>query len=499
MSTLKHTTSPPPEDSSEDEKKCDPVKEGLKYFEKNCNAFHDTRNIVYISISDKPGSQTFPLKAEAFEHYLRQRFYTDHDRLLSEKDFQIIESILVARAMANTKTEEICCRVGESGGNVYLDLANKDRQVIEVTKDGFRIVKNAPLHFLRPSGMEALPIPTKTKYSLQKLLRSLFRSLQERDLLIIAAFLLGCLRPRGPFPILQFIGAQGSAKSTNSRMIKRCIDPSFADSRSLPKDERDFAIAAQNNWLLCFDNVSSIPKWMSDSFCRLSTGGAVSIRKLYSNSEECLFSAKRPAILGGIVDPIERGDLKDRTLVIFLSAISPEQRQTEEKLWADFDGYHSAILGALLNCVSTGLRNLEKVETKELPRMADWYRFLKAAEPAMGFRDGLLAEVLKEGRALAAEAVLESSPVADILLDFMSTTESLEGSATELWIILRNHVREQLYFDQRRWPASPRQLSNELRRLEPDLQQHGVRITFSRSGERRIISITQMEVKECEK
>ena len=197
---------------------------------------------------------------------------------------------LVARAMANTKTEEICCRVGESGGNVYLDLANKDRQVIEVTKDGFRIVKNAPLHFLRPSGMEGLPIPTKTKYSLQKLLRSLFRSLQERDLLIIAAFLLGCLRPRGPFPILQFIGAQGSAKSTNSRMIKRCIDPSFADSRSLPKDERDFAIAAQNNWLLCFDNVSSIPKWMSDSFCRLSTGGAVSIRKLYSNSEEFLFS-----------------------------------------------------------------------------------------------------------------------------------------------------------------------------------------------------------------
>lgn len=67
------------------------------------------------------------------------------------------------------------------------------------------------------------------------------------------------------------------------------------------------------------------------------------------------------------MDPIERGDLKDRTLVICLSAISPEQRQTEEKLWADFDGYHSAILGALLNCVSTGLRNLEKVETKELP------------------------------------------------------------------------------------------------------------------------------------
>lgn len=441
-----------------------------------------------------PGCQTLPLKAEAFEHYLRQRFYIDHDRLLSEKDFQIIESILIARAMANNNPEEVCCRVGEACGDIYLDLANSDRHVVEVTKEGFHIVQNAPVHFLRPSGIEPLCIPKKSQYTLKQLLHSLFRSLQERDLLIIAAFLLGCLRPRGPFPVLQFIGAQGSAKSTCSRMIKRLVDPSFADSRSLPKDERDMAIAAHNNWLLCFDNVSSIPKWMSDSLCRLSTGGAVSIRKLYSNSDEFLFRAKRPVILGGIVDPIERGDLKDRTLVIFLSAIPPEQRQTEEKLWADFYGYHPAILGALLNCVSTGLRNLDAVKTKELPRMADWFRFLKAAEPAMGFEDGLLEEILKEGRALAADAVLESSPVAEILLDYIDAHEGVEGSATELWTILRNHVSDQLYFDQRRWPPSPRALSNELRRLEPDLRQHGVEVAFSRCGKVRKISITRREV-----
>jgi hypothetical protein len=155
-------------------------------------------------------------------------------------------------------------------------------------------------------------------------------------------------------------------------MIKRLIDPNAADNRSLPQNERDLAIAAQNGWVLSFDNVSDIPGWLSDALCRLSTGGGFATRKLYSDADEFLCYCQRPIILNGIGDPIERRDLKDRTLTVHLPAISPEQRQTEEQLWSRFNELHGGVLWLILRCVATAMKNVSTVEVQQLPRLADW-------------------------------------------------------------------------------------------------------------------------------
>jgi hypothetical protein len=42
------------------------------------------------------------------------------------------------------------------------------------------------------------------------------------------------------------------------------IDPSMAPVRALPRDERELFIAASNGHVLAFDNVSSLPPWLSD-------------------------------------------------------------------------------------------------------------------------------------------------------------------------------------------------------------------------------------------
>ena len=51
------------------------------------------------------------------------------------------------------------------------------------------------------------------------------------------------------------------------------MDPNSAPLRALPREERDLFIAAMNAHLLAFDNVSHIPPWLADAFCRLATGG----------------------------------------------------------------------------------------------------------------------------------------------------------------------------------------------------------------------------------
>ena len=44
-------------------------------------------------------------------------------------------------------------------------------------------------------------------------------------------------------------------------------------------------VTAVNGWLLAYDNISSIPNWLSDSLCRLVYGGGFAGRALFSNQE----------------------------------------------------------------------------------------------------------------------------------------------------------------------------------------------------------------------
>jgi hypothetical protein len=102
----------------------------------------------------------------------------------------------------------------------------------------------------------------------------------------------------------------------------------------LPREDRDLFIAASNGHVLAFDNVSGLPAWISDTLCRLATGGGFAVRQLYSDQDEVLFDAARPVILNGIEDIVTRPDLADRALFLTLEPIAEERRRPEQELWA---------------------------------------------------------------------------------------------------------------------------------------------------------------------
>ena len=110
--------------------------------------------------------------------------------------------------------------------------------------------------------------------------------------------------------MLVLSGEQGSAKSTFSGILRALVDPNTAPLRALPREDRDLFIAATNGHVLAFDNVSGLPAWLSDTLCRLATGGGFAVRQLYTDQDEVLFDATRPMILNGIedfVDPARSG------------------------------------------------------------------------------------------------------------------------------------------------------------------------------------------------
>lgn len=149
--------------------------------------------------------------------------------------------------------------------------------------------------------------------------------------MLIAAWLLSALGPPGPYPALVLVGEQGTAKSMAARLLRSLVDPNSAPLRSLPREERDLFVAANNGWTICFDNVSKMPDWLSDALCRLATGGGFAVRELYSDSNEVLFNAQRPVILNGIDDVAGRPDLLDRAMVLALQPI-PEEEATRGRV-----------------------------------------------------------------------------------------------------------------------------------------------------------------------
>jgi len=138
------------------------------------------------------------------------------------------------------------------------------------------VIDNPPIRFRRAAGMQALPMPVSGG-SIETL-RWLLNVKTDADFVLVIAWALACLLNRGPYPVIVLSGEQGSAKSTFLAILRALLDPNAAPLRALPREDRDLFIAASNSHVLAFDNVSSLPAWISDTLCRLATGGGFAFR-----------------------------------------------------------------------------------------------------------------------------------------------------------------------------------------------------------------------------
>src|SRR5262249_17026526 len=151
-------------------------------------------------------------------------------------------------------------------------------------------------------------------------------------------------------------------------------DPNTGPLRRPPSSDHNLMIAANNGWIVGFDNMSYVTRELSDALCCLATGGSYATRTLYTDDDETIIAAENPILLNGIEDIGTRSDLLDRCLIVELPRIEPKHRRPKDTFWTEFDKARPRILGALLDAVSAALRNLPAVKrsTTEWPRMADF-------------------------------------------------------------------------------------------------------------------------------
>ena len=453
---------------------------------RDAELFHTEDFKPFATITVGNHRETWPLESRGFRDYIARLFYDAQDSAPSAQALQEALGVLQGFARFKGETREVHTRLAGHEDVIYLDLCDEDWSVVRITRDGWEVVNDSPVKFRRTRGM--LPLPEPVRGGSLSLLRSLV-NVADSDWPLVAAWLVSTCRPDSPCPVLALHGEQGSAKSTLARMLRATIDPNKAPLRSEPREERDLMIAATNARLIALDNLSRIPSWLSDSLCRLATGGGFATRELYANDEEVLFDAMRPVLLNGIEELATRGDLLDRAIVLNLPTIPEDRRRSEAEIWRDFEEARPTILGAILNAVSYALRNLDSVRLEKLPRMADFALWATAAESALGLAPGAFMAAYTGNREAANDLALEASPVASAIIAFVERERLWTGTATELLKGL-NAIAGDEAQKQQGWPKRGNSLSGILKRLAPNLRTAGVNFSrLSRSdtkGSRKI-------------
>ncbi|MBT6202887.1 MAG: hypothetical protein HOI34_04215 [Rhodospirillaceae bacterium] len=443
--------------------------------------FHAPDGTAFADVIINDHRETWPARTKGFKRWLARRFFEETGGAPSSEALHSALNVVEAKAHFDGPERPVFVRVGGLNGRLYLDLGDESWRAVEIDTDGWRVIDNPPVRFRRASGVKPLPVPVAG--GSVEMLRSFLNVHSDDDFVLVVAWALAVLRNHGPYPVIVLSGEQGSAKSTFSAILRALLDPNTAPLRALPREDRDLFIAASNGHVLTFDNVSGLPHWISDTLCRLATGGGFAVRQLYSDQDEVLFDAARPVVLNGIEDIVTRPDLADRAIFLTLEPIPEERRRPEKEIWAAFDKVRPQILGALLDAVSVGLQRLPETRLEKLPRMADFALWATACETSI-WDDGAFWKAYTGNRDEAIDNVIDADPVGSAIRSLMDARTVWTGTASDLLDALAAEVGEKVA-KTKTWPSSARGLSGRLRRVTTFLRKIGIEITFNKEGRAR--------------
>ncbi len=457
--------------------------------------FHTPDREAFGTVSVNSHKETFPIKSRAFRDWLTLQHWNQESAMPSSQAVQDVVYGLSGQARFEGKTKGVHLRVAEFDGALYLDLGNDHWDAVKMTADGWSVTNDPRVKFRRTAGTLPLPKPEKGG-DISELKQ--FANVSENDWPLALAWLTANFRPNKPFPVLVLHGEQGSGKSTTAKVLRLLIDPNKSPLRSSPKDERDLMIAANNSWVISLDNLSSMSVALSDSLCRLSTGGGFATRELFSDGEEVLLSLTRPVILNGIDEVINRSDLLDRAILLHLPRLTT--RFDETTFWLEFENARPRLLGALLDAVCVALARIEGTTALareggiELPRLADFTLWGVAAEIGLGLPEGQFLAHYKGNREGVHDLALDCDPFAEKILEFMRYKTVWTGLPSELFDEVLRITAHNLS-NSRGFPKSAQSIGKRLSLLAPNLREHGTEyIAPDRSRRQRTLTLRRIKV-----
>ena len=463
------TTIPPPsvqDDDDADEGKRSQTDQLVSFAKGRFTLLHDEAGDTYAR--DRQTGELLRLGRQ-FKNRIVSEFYKATEFAVRDNAWREALGTLQALARFEGEAVPVHLRAAGSEGLYYLDLCQPgNSRAVEITATGYRVIDAPPVLFVRGEAMQKLPDP-RAGGGFAPLWK--IANVPPAQRLLVLAWLVDCLRPDSPFPVLELYGEQGSAKSTTAEALRKLIDPNASNLRGAPKNCEDIFVGAVHSHFVSFENISHLPGPMQDALCVLATGGGFAKRTLYSDSDETILNVRRPVILNGISTSVTQQDLADRSVSIECPVI--EDRQSATQLWRDFDEAMPGVLGALLDLAARAMAILPsmRIPADQRPRMLDYALLGMAVSEAHGETAEAFLEQYKAARAETVSRALDASPVATALIELVEDDPAgIEASVKEVLRRLEGYKPT----GAEAWPRTPKGLGDALRRAAPALRQMGI-------------------------
>ena len=459
----------------------------------SADLFHDALRVAYVGIPTRQGGViNVAIGSERSNQFLQELYFRATRRALPMRDLELFAELMKARATFEGEAFPVFIRVGGGEEIVCHDLGGDDGAVIEINAQGYSVKFRPEIKMIRSQGMRKLPRPRPGDAPYSGLIKfKRLIGLDETSWGLVLAFLLGALRPEGPYPVLAVEGEQGAGKSFRCELCKRVIDPTMPMRSSLPQNAEDLMIIATHQHMIIFDNLSGVKNDMSDALAALSTKAGFQTRKLYTNNEVHTIEIARPFALNGIGEYIHRPDLMDRAIPLRLEAMPEGARRTEQEMRREFEALLPELLHDLYTAVAHALANLASTPIPTQIRMADAAHWFVAAERGVGLPPGTIIAAL-EAAQNATQSDLATQDSLFPELERLLRSVDFDGRPADLLRRLQDSSNSRTNRD-RFFPSTAAQLSTKLRRLRAALAKAGIIVEFPErtwEGRRVIVRLT---------
>jgi len=438
--------------------------------------FVDEEGNAYARIKSDSHHETWMLGSKGFNEWIAAAMYRTAELLPKAEAIKDATNSLSGLAKYGNSDEKrkVYLRAGVTEAGAYvIDLCNDEWQSIIVEPGKWSLDTAQTVAFRRASTNKPLPVPLAAGAGNVDKLWGLV-NIKESDRNILLADVLECFRPDTDYPVTEIGGEQGSGKSWAQHVIRELIDPNAANLRGKPRNPEDIFVAAHHSLMVSYENLSHISDDMQDAFCTLATGGGVAGRKLHTNHEEAVMSAKNPVFMNGIGTLATRQDLVDRLISVGLIPFSSKERKTKKDLDAEFNECKAEIFTGLLDLFAKALEILPKMQIEDKPRLGDFALFGSAVYAARGVVEPEKA-FMADYMAMRNDAIfrtLDSSPVAAAIILYLEQhKDGAEFSTAKAALDALSAHKS----DGESFPKSGKGLSEALKRLAPAFRQIGIR------------------------
>jgi hypothetical protein len=473
---------------------------------KDIELFEDHDGIEYATVKKNGHYETHRIESHVFKKILSKRYSDAFQKGISAAIIDEVCLTLKAKA-GNGKKYVVSHRIAGDGVTyIEIDLGNEKYNSVRVDKiKGISIGPHVS-RFVRTPAMRHLPNPERGG-SLNTIRKKFITNISDEGFVLLCGFMLLALHPKQcpiSFPIGVLRGEHGSAKSTVARIVRSLTDPSKTDVRTMVNDPKSLPALLKGAHLLNFDNVGSIPEWLSNDLCVISTGGAIGARKLYSDDDDFVCDAHAPILLNGITDSCTKPDILDRIFAIYLDTIPEGKHRARKTIEREWELERPAVFGAILDALLRSMQRRDEIEAQDrpLPRMADAAVIILAAEDLFGPPVGTFERALAGQREEATAFTLDT-PLGIALGAFKETYLHSEiewhGTKTELLEILAKIVDPQGRGLAKPWPGNARAFSNKLKEMVPDLRRgYGLHFRSYLANRKKMVLVSRIALSKTD-